>query len=196
MIFLALFFEFFKIGLFTFGGGYAMIPLLKEVVLEYGWLTEEIFYDFIGVCESTPGIIAINMATYVGSSVGSVYGILGRIIGSLVSTLGVVLPAYLVLLVITIFISKITNNKYVKYVLKGVNAVALGLILSTGLIMLYNILGLETYNNFNFDIKSLIVFVMIVITYLFIKLVFKKKMNNLIIIALGGALGIIVCLII
>ena len=60
---LILFFEFFKIGLFTFGGGYAMIPLIQEVVLSYGWLSENEFYDFIGVCESTPGPVAINMAT-------------------------------------------------------------------------------------------------------------------------------------
>ena len=62
MIYLELFFEFFKIGLFTFGGGYAMIPLVKELVISKSWLSEELFYDFIGVCESTPGPIAINMA--------------------------------------------------------------------------------------------------------------------------------------
>ena len=60
MIYLWLFLEFFKIGLFTFGGGYAMIPLIKEVVLKYEWLTEAQFIDFIGVCESTPGPIAIK----------------------------------------------------------------------------------------------------------------------------------------
>ena len=68
MIYLYLFFEFFKIGLFTFGGGYAMIPLVREVVLNYNWLTEDEFISFLGVCESTPGPIAINMATFVGST--------------------------------------------------------------------------------------------------------------------------------
>ena len=68
MIYLLLFYEFFKIGLFTFGGGYAMIPLVREVVLKYDWATENEFYNFLGVCESTPGPVAINMATYIGSS--------------------------------------------------------------------------------------------------------------------------------
>ena len=69
-IYLLLFLEFFKIGLFTFGGGYAMIPLVKETVLNYSWLTESEFYNFIGICESTPGPIAINMATYIGAKQG------------------------------------------------------------------------------------------------------------------------------
>ena len=68
MIFWQLFIEFFKIGLFTIGGGYAMIPLVKEAVLNYNWLSESEFYDFIGICESTPGPIAVNMATFVGSA--------------------------------------------------------------------------------------------------------------------------------
>ena len=72
MIWFRLFFEFFKIGLFTFGGGYAMIPLIKEAVLKYGWLSEDLFYDFIGVCESTPGPIAVNFATFVGAFIGVV----------------------------------------------------------------------------------------------------------------------------
>ncbi|MBP3706395.1 MAG: chromate transporter, partial [Clostridia bacterium] len=68
MIYITLFFEFFLLGLFTFGGGYAMIPLIEELVLKYGWLTQEQFYDFIGVCESTPGPVAVNMATYIGAN--------------------------------------------------------------------------------------------------------------------------------
>ena len=92
-IYLILFFEFFKIGLFTFGGGYAMIPLVREVVLEYGWMSEDAFTNFIGVCESTPGPIAVNMATYVGSSTGG-------IIGSIMATIGVVLPSMIIIILI------------------------------------------------------------------------------------------------
>ena len=93
MIYLRLFLEFFKVGLFTFGGGYAMIPLIKEMVLKYGWLTETQFYDFIGVCETTPGPIAVNMATYIGS-------VNGGFLGSLVATIGVVLPSFIIILMI------------------------------------------------------------------------------------------------
>ena len=94
MIYLQLFIEFFLIGLFTFGGGYAMIPLVRETVLENGWLTETQFYDFIGVCESTPGPIAVNMATFVGSDQAGVFG-------SICATLGVVLPSFIIILSIT-----------------------------------------------------------------------------------------------
>ena len=93
MILFTLFIEFFKIGLFTIGGGYAMIPLVKETVLNYNWLSESEFYDFIGICESTPGPIAVNMATYVGSTQGG-------ILGSICATLGVILPSFIIIFAI------------------------------------------------------------------------------------------------
>ena len=88
MIFLKLFITFFQIGLFTFGGGYAMISLISEKVTAYGWLTEEELLNMIAVSESTPGPIAINMATFVGSDQGGV-------LGAICATLGVVLPSFL-----------------------------------------------------------------------------------------------------
>lgn len=90
MIFWQLFYEFFLIGLFTFGGGYAMIPLIKDAVLKHNWLTETAFYDFIGVCESTPGPVAVNMATYIGSTQAG-------ILGSIVATVAVVLPSFIII---------------------------------------------------------------------------------------------------
>ena len=122
MIYLLLFFEFFKIGLFTFGGGFAMIPLVEEVVLQHNWLSESAFYNFIGVCESTPGPIAINMATYVGSMQGG-------LLGSIVATLGVVLPSFIIILIIASVLKKFTDNKYFKAFIKGVKPVVVALIL-------------------------------------------------------------------
>ena len=87
MICLTLFLEFFKIGLFCFGGGFGMVPLIREAVLKHGWLTENAFYNFVGVCESTPGPIAVNMATYIGS-------VQGGILGSLSATVGVIFPLF------------------------------------------------------------------------------------------------------
>ena len=104
MIYLYLFLEFFKIGLFTFGGGYAMIPLVEETVLKYGWATENEFYNLIGVCESTPGPIAVNMATYIGSTVGGFFG-------SLLATLGVILPAFIIMLIISALLKNFSSNK-------------------------------------------------------------------------------------
>ena len=142
MSYLLLFIEFFLIGLFTFGGGYAMIPLVNELVVDkHGWLTKGEFVDFIGVCESTPGPIAINMATFVGTSQG-------QLLGAIVSTLGVVLPSFIIILVIASLLQKIIKNKYVQLFLNGIKPVVIGLILSTGIILLIEAVGLnfETLN--------------------------------------------------
>ena len=109
MIWFRLFFEFFKIGLFTFGGGYAMIPLIKEAVLKYGWLSEDLFYDFIGVCESTPGPIAVNFATFVGASQKG-------FLGAVVATLGVIIaPFFIIVLISSILNHIIDKNKLSNY---------------------------------------------------------------------------------
>ena len=97
MICLKLFLTFFEIGLFTFGGGYAMISLIREKALSFGWLTEEELLNMIAVSESTPGPIAVNMATFVGSAQGG-------LLGSLAATLGVVLPSFIIILLISALI--------------------------------------------------------------------------------------------
>ena len=94
MILLELFLTFFEIGALTFGGGYAMIPFVREQVLAHNWLTEEELLNMIAVSESTPGPIAVNMATFVGSEQAG-------ILGSAVATLGVVLPSFIIILVIS-----------------------------------------------------------------------------------------------
>lgn len=87
MIYLTLFIEFFKVGLFSFGGGFGMIPLIQDAVIRHNWMSEDAFYNFIGVCESTPGPIAVNMATYVGSTQAGLPG-------GIVATLGVITPSF------------------------------------------------------------------------------------------------------
>ena len=188
MIYLYLFLEFFKIGLFTFGGGYAMIPLVKEVVLKYGWLTEEGFYNFIGVCESTPGPIAINMATFVGAEQGG-------ILGSIIATLGVVLPSFIIILLVASLLKRFIKNKYVQAFLKGVKPVVLGLILSTGLVLLAKVVGYQSLELFNFDLASVICFAIILAIYLLTKLLFKKKIKNILLICMSAVIGLVVCII-
>lgn len=188
MIYLILFFEFFKIGLFTFGGGYAMIPLIKEVVLKYGWIDESKFYDFIGVCESTPGPVAINMATYVGSTQGGLFG-------SICATLGVVLPSFIIILLVVTLLSKLLNNKYTKYFLSGVKPIIMALILSTGLILFAKAIGYVNICEFNFSWQSLVIFSLLIIIYFFSKIVFKKKINAILLIVISAALGIVVSII-
>ena len=103
MILLELFFTFFKIGALTFGGGYAMIPFVREQVLLHGWLTEEELLNMIAVSESTPGPIAVNMATFVGSNEAG-------ILGSIFATLGVVLPSFIIILIISALLKNFLNT--------------------------------------------------------------------------------------
>ncbi len=127
-VLLDLFFTFFKIGLFTFGGGYAMIPLVLENVTAKGWMNEELFYELIGICESTPGPIAINMATFVGSGQAGFWG-------SVCATLGVVLPSFLVILGIASLFRSFSKNRFVQAAFGGMRPVIFGLIASTGLLL-------------------------------------------------------------
>lgn len=127
---LELFLTFAKIGLFTFGGGYAMIAQIKEVVVERkGWLDEEELMQVITVAESTPGPIAINMATYVGYKKKGV-------VGSVMATLGVVLPSLLLLFVISLCLDEFMKNKYVAYAFTGIKCGVAFLILRAGFDML------------------------------------------------------------
>ena len=121
MIFLELFLVFLKVGAFTFGGGYAMLPLIKEEVLSRSWLTETEIVDFIAVSESTPGPFAVNIATYVGNSVG---GVLGAILASL----GVVLPSFLIILIVARFFMKFRESRLVKGAMSGLKPAVIGLI--------------------------------------------------------------------
>src|SRR5699024_9078016 len=121
MILLKLFLSFFKIGAFTFGGGYAMIPLIqKEVITNQQWLTTREFIDIIAVAEMTPGPIAINSATFLGYKVSGVFG-------SVVATLGVVLPSFIVIGIIFYFLSKFRESSNVEQAFKGIRPVVLGL---------------------------------------------------------------------
>jgi len=128
-----LFFTFFKIGLFTFGGGYAMIANIREVVvMRHGWLDDDELLEIITVAESTPGPIAINLATYVG------YRRRG-VLGSVLATLGVVLPSFVIIFTISLFLDAFMANKYVAYAFVGVKCAVAFLILKAGLAMLRKI---------------------------------------------------------
>ncbi len=182
MIYLLLFLEFFKIGLFCFGGAFGMIPLIEETVLKHGWLTESRFYDLIGVCESTPGPIAVNMATYIGSSQGG-------ILGSVVATLGVVLPSFLIILAIASILKNFSDNKYFKAFLKGVKPVVTALILSTGVILLFKTLGWAS-KGFSFDPISAIIFALVLGVFFGTKYIFKKKLSSIFLIIISAGFGI------
>ncbi len=185
MIYLQLFYEFFKIGLFTFGGGYAMIPLVKDTVINNSWLAENEFYDLLGICESTPGPIAVNMATFVGSYEGG-------ILGSIVATLGVILPSFIIILLIAAILKNFIENKYFKSFIKGVKPVVIALISATGLVLLIKCLGYAAGEKFRLNLVSLICFVLIFAIYHITLKVFKKKISAVVLIIISAALGIAV----
>ena len=120
---LELFFTFIKIGAFTFGGGYAMIPLIqRETVVNRGWISDEDLIDIIAIAESTPGPIAINSATFVGYRTGGFWG-------ALLATLGVVLPSFIIITAISYILRQFQNIRAVQYAFWGLRAGVLALIL-------------------------------------------------------------------
>ena len=186
MIYLKLFFEFFKIGLFTFGGGFAMIPLVEDAAVNNGWLTSAEFYELIGVCESTPGPIAVNMATYIGSLQGGFFG-------SFCATLAVVLPSFLIILLIAAVLKNFTENKFFKGFIRGVKPVIAALILATGVSLLFKNFGFAGLASFSFDWVSAVLFALVAAVYIVSLKVFKKKLSAIQIILISAALGLAFC---
>jgi chromate transporter len=122
-----LFLEFFKIGLFTFGGGLSMIPLIQKTVVEKNkWITDEEMVDMIAISESTPGPIAINCATFIGYKVGKIWG-------GILATLGVVLPSFIIICIISIFYDKFIQVEVIKWAFLGIKAGVAALILNAGI---------------------------------------------------------------
>jgi Chromate transport protein ChrA len=117
-----LFWIFFKLGLFTIGGGMAMIPLIQDMMVEkYHWFTDEEVIDAIAVCQALPGVIAINMATFIGNKKQ-------RWAGALVSTIGVILPSFIIISAIVILLNHVPDNRYIEGMFTGIKACAAGLI--------------------------------------------------------------------
>ncbi len=186
MTYLTLFLTFLKIGAVSFGGGYGMISLIREEVLSHGWLTDAEFINFIAVAESTPGPIAVNMATFIGSSVGG----LG---GSLLATLGVILPSFIIILIIASVFKNLLKLLGVKWALDGVKPVVAGLIVGTGLtMMLSTTCGITTVKGgVSFDYISLIILAVIVATATLYKKFTKKKISPILLIIISAILGLI-----
>ena len=183
MIYLELFYVFFLIGAFTFGGGYAMIPLIENEVVSRGWIDVETFYDMVAISESTPGPIAVNMATFVGK-------MRGGILGSIVSTFGVILPSFIIILLIASILTHIIKNKYVQAILNGFKGIVVGLILATGITFLYSSLSIS-FKEFFIDYIALIIFAIIIIIGLLYKKIFKKKISPYLVLIISGSLGIL-----
>lgn len=131
MIYWQLLWSFLKVGSFSFGGAYGSIPLIRDIVLQNGWLSDERFTYFVAVSESTPGPIMVNMATYIGSAQAGFWG-------SVLATTGVVLPSFIILLLIVSLLNNFIKNKYVQAVLRGIRPCFIGIVLAMGVYMVVN----------------------------------------------------------
>ncbi len=194
MEFLKLFWTFFKIGLFTFGGGYAMIPMITDEVVANNWVDMETVVDFIAVSESTPGPFAVNIATFVGCKVGNELGgpFLGAL-GAACTTLGVILPSYIIILIVSKFFYSVKDNRFVSGALSGIHPAVIGLIgAAAASILLKNVLPSGTWALSELDWVSLLTTAGL-LGLSRIKFGAKKKpLNPLIIIGLGALVGIVV----
>ena len=172
----ALFWAMFKIGLFTFGGGYAMVAMFeRELVENKKWLKKDEFIDVIAIAESTPGPIAINTATYVG------YKQCG-VLGSVFATLGVILPSFIIIFLISLFFDRFLQLKWVQFAFKGIQACVVFLILSAG----FNMLKAIKKNAIN-----LIVLLSTIVCLVAFSL-FAISFSSIFYILIGGAIGLII----
>ena len=177
-----LFFTMLKIGLFTFGGGYAMIPFIQETVLKHGWLTTAELVDFIAVSESTPGAFAVNISTYVGSQVGGFFG-------AVCATAGIVLPAFIVILIIAKIYDKFKSSKTVKGAMFGLKSVVVGLIAATVISIATEVFFI---NGFSFSVFTTANFwFSLVIFAVMLFLLLYKKFSPILIVVLSATIGIV-----
>lgn len=194
-LYLDLFLTFLKIGATTFGGGYAMIPLVTDEVVSHGWMAVEQVLNFIAVAESTPGPVAINMATFIGATQGYAQsGIWGALLGATCSTLGVVLPSVIIILIIASLIKGLMKYKGVQGFLNGVRPVAIGLILGTAIKMILSVIfSIERVkaSAFTFDWKAAVIFAIVAGIHIGYKKWRKKNVSAILLILISAGLGIL-----
>lgn len=181
MIYLELLLTFAQIGAFTFGGGYAMLPLIQSFVAANGWITEEELVNFIAVSESTPGPFAVNISTYIGMITGGVFG-------SFCATLGVVLPSFIIILVVAHFYERFRKSKIVSGCMSGLKPAVIGMIgaavISVGKTVFFNEgVSVDAFLCVNFWISLVIFGVMLFLAF--------KKVHPIIIVVGSAVIGIV-----
>ncbi len=189
MIFLKLFFAFFKTGLFAVGGGMATIPFLYDIADSTGWFTRNDLANMIAVSESTPGPIGVNMATYVGFITGSkVAGIPTAILGAITATLGLIMPAVIIILIIASFLKNFRENKQLNNAFYGLRPASTGLIAAAGLSVAVTVLFPEVVSVAGFNWKGAILAVVLLAATNIKQL---KKLHPIVFIAASAVIGII-----
>ena len=184
MIYLELILGFLHVGCFSFGGAYGAIPLIRDVVLSYGWMNDETLTYMIAISESTPGPIMVNLATYIGSSQAG-------FLGAVLATLSVISPSFIIMLLVMAALKTLQKNKYVQAVLSGLKPCIIGIILATGVYMTIN-------NCFSFadstsiNIRAIIIAVLLITVMFGAKIIVKKKISSIMLIVISACLGIVI----
>ena len=184
MILLDLFLGFLKVGCFAFGGAYGAIPLIRDVVMSYGWLNDEMLTYMIAVSESTPGPIMVNLATYIGSSQAG-------FLGALIATLAVVLPSFLIILLVTALLKTALKNKYVQAILRGLKPCVIGIVLATGIFMVLKNCFVSI-SDVTINLNAILISALLIASMFGYKHLKKKKLSPISLILLSAVLGIIV----
>ena len=178
-----LFIGFLEVGFFSFGGAYAAIPLIRDVVMAHGWLDDEMLSYMIAISESTPGPIMVNMATYVGSEKGG-------LLGAAIATFAVVLPAFIIILLLMVVLNYFLQNGYVKAVLSGLKPCIIGIILVTGIFMIVRNCGLMP--GYSIDVLTTALTGLIALIYFGSRKALKKGLNPIALICLSAIVGVAV----
>lgn len=193
MIYLQLFWEFFKTGLFAVGGGMATIPFLYDLSDKTGWFTHNDLANMIAVGESTPGPIGVNMATYVGFLTGMrESGILTAILGAITATLGLITPSVIVILIIAAILKSFRDNKYVNSAFYGLRPASTGLITAAGITVIMStlvVIGGVTEHTFALNWKGLILAVVLWVLTNVVKQ--TKKWHPIVFIGISALIGIV-----
>ena len=187
MIYLQLFLTFLKVGALSFGGGYAMLSLIGDSVLKYGWMTEQELLSFVGVETVIPGPIAVNMATYIGYEQGG-------FLGALLATIGVVLPSFIIILIVVALIKNLLKYTPVKTFIASMRPALGGLILSVAVTMAITVFfGIDTVKNINFtlDWRTFAVLAVVVIIPLAWKRIKRKEFSSILLVVISGVVGIL-----
>ena len=187
MIYLQLFLTFLKVGTFAFGGGYAMLSLIGDSVLNYGWMTEEELLNFVGVETVIPGPIAVNMATYSGYEQGG-------FLGALLATTGVVLPSFVIILVVAACIKNLLKYPPVKTFIASMRPALGGLIVSVAVTMALTVFfGIDTVSSINlsFDWRTLVVFAVVMAIPIIWKRIKKKEFSSILLVVISGIVGML-----
>lgn len=183
MIYWELLWGFLKVGLFSFGGAYGAIPLIRDIVLSYGWIDEDMLTNMIAVSESTPGPIMVNLATYIGSSRAGV-------LGAILATVAVVLPSFVIILLVTALLTKVIKNRYVQAALCGMKPCIIGIILATGCFMIIsNCFNLSDTGKVN--LTEILLTIILSVIFFGSRKVLKKGISPILLIVISAVFGVI-----